>query len=636
MSSSVLLLLYFNEPLGKLQLGVKAKLFTFLEDLLSGIGDLKLNVYFSGFVLEWIEQERSDLFARFLKYVDDGRLEFLAGGFYEPNHALISPERSADQLNLSLEFYQHKMNVRPSCFFIPRMLWCEKLVPVLINAGMRNVALIDSGWAETGPFVGAGSELNLIGFDLNRSRKLFLDGFDIRPLDREAGGPHCIALPAELFTNKIGGEWFSRLIEVLSRSGIRTGRISDVASELPGTPVSVPELPAAELLWKDITYNYPYYFFFLDSTDESRIVPYAGSFSDYLADFVELRRMYEQQLEMQELYSTCRLDDRARKLAASLEFYGYLWPGCFGGLNYSALRQIFFRESITIQSFLHESHLEITAGTTRFSPDLIRMSSDMFRIDIDHADGGAVRLDYRPMKCNLVNCRRNYRETLDWREKIYGKVDPESHGLMDRVNFSTIPSLLCCQIFSAEEGNLGEAFVLAGTSHEEDAGKDLCRSSFEWIFELGILELHVKREISLRSTNNFIFVNFTVANPTKVVIKCQFRTECCFGLSYPGFSKNIIRVTGDGSAKEFGFENEFSESSVSELQIFDGLIGVEMGLQFENKAECSVKPDYLVDRLPEQFQLLFQGIRLCSSWPLELEPGKEGRISLCLRVRDYA
>lgn len=612
----LLLTLYFNEPLGQLQLGTKARFFIFLEELLSRLDNLKINLYFSGFVLEWIEREKDEFFVFLKPFIQSGKVEILINGFYEPNFSLISRERIIDQIGKSQNFWLEKSGVIPDSMFMPRMIYSPVLEEILPGLGIKRLILTGDTEPENGAVAVSSSGLSVYTCSLRLSRRVFLEGCDFFKKNREFKSV-MLTFPAELFTNRAGSDWFFEILSAVSESDLITELLknSDSEQNVIFSDSGQPDL--GDCLWQDIVYNFPYYYFFQDNMEKIRGPEIDGSFMDYLKSIPEMWEMYRQfRGSEQKLYHS-KDQVRAKKILGNLEFYGYLWPGVFGGLNYSALRQNFFRSLILLDELP-------AASADNAQTDSGILSTDLFNLHLDSQTAALNRLDFKPLKCNVVNLRKNYSRILDWRDKLFGKLEKEVEipGTEGRVPEFLSEKFSCS--FTREldfSRNISEKYVrrleTAWRFHAENSG---CR---------------VIRTISLRESNQNIFVRYLIENTGTEQLNTVFTVAASMGLSHPGFSRNVIRSVSLEEKLETGFENSRTVESVEEVSVCDGMLGIEVSFRPEGKPLVKICPDYLVDRLPDQYQKLFQGSNMDFCWDLKIEKGESRELEIQVRFSEY-
>src|SRR5437899_1125347 len=82
-------------------------------DLLLESPRIHCALHFTGALLEWIERNARELFAKIKVLLERGQAELLGGGFYEPMLAVL-PERDAlGQIRMMSDYLEAHFGVRP-------------------------------------------------------------------------------------------------------------------------------------------------------------------------------------------------------------------------------------------------------------------------------------------------------------------------------------------------------------------------------------------------------------------------------------------------------------------------------------------------------------------------------------------
>ncbi len=104
---------------------------------------IKTTLHYSGPLLEWMETEEPDLFARIQALVEKNQVEILGGGFYEPIFSVLREPDVLGQLNMMSGFIKQKFKTIPKGCWLPERVW-DPVLPRLISAGNLSYTLLDS------------------------------------------------------------------------------------------------------------------------------------------------------------------------------------------------------------------------------------------------------------------------------------------------------------------------------------------------------------------------------------------------------------------------------------------------------------------------------------------------------------
>ena len=124
-----------------------------------------VGLHYSGSLLEWIEENHPEYFARLRGLVARGQAELLGGGFYEPILIAIPPEDQLEQLQLMSAYLERQFGQRPSGAWLTERVWEPQLPSVLATAKVAYTLVDDIH------FLAAGFELDqLHGYYLAEDR----------------------------------------------------------------------------------------------------------------------------------------------------------------------------------------------------------------------------------------------------------------------------------------------------------------------------------------------------------------------------------------------------------------------------------------------------------------------------------
>lgn len=93
--------------------------------------DIKINLHYSGCLLEWLEENHPEFLERIKRLIDLRRVEILSGGFYEPIFPVIPRVDVKGQIGLMQNFLKRHFNIEPKGFWLAERLW-EPIIPELV------------------------------------------------------------------------------------------------------------------------------------------------------------------------------------------------------------------------------------------------------------------------------------------------------------------------------------------------------------------------------------------------------------------------------------------------------------------------------------------------------------------------
>ncbi len=105
---------------------------------------VKVCLHYSGFLLDWIENNHPEHIDMVRSMVKRGQAEILAGGYYEPILAVIPEEDRVDQITLHKNRMKEVFNYDPKGLWLAERIWEPHLPKSLHKAGIEYVLIDDN------------------------------------------------------------------------------------------------------------------------------------------------------------------------------------------------------------------------------------------------------------------------------------------------------------------------------------------------------------------------------------------------------------------------------------------------------------------------------------------------------------
>ena len=118
-------------------------------EILEEFPDMKVNIHFSGPLLEWIEENKPDYLDLLKSLIKKGQLEIVVAGFYEPVLAAIPKEDRLVQIEM-LKDYARKLGYDAKGVWLTERVWQPELVKSLREAGIDYVVVDDYHFMSAG------------------------------------------------------------------------------------------------------------------------------------------------------------------------------------------------------------------------------------------------------------------------------------------------------------------------------------------------------------------------------------------------------------------------------------------------------------------------------------------------------
>lgn len=441
----LLIVIHSHQPVGNFE-WVYAEAFEkaylpFVE-LLEKHPKIRLSLHYTGCLFDWFIAKEPSFMKRLKRLADDGRVEFLTGGYYEPILPLIPEEDRLGQIKLLNDFIETNFGQNPEGIWIAERVWEPSLVRTMSSAGAKYATLDDFHFTLTGfeqekvhgyyatedggkpAFIFPGSQ---------RLRYLlpFKQPYETIDYLRMKASEGASALTYADDGEKFGlwpgthkwvyqDGWLENFFSELERnsSWIETRTLGGHIKEYP--PTGCAYLPCAS---------------YKEMMEWSR-----GYFRNFLIKYAESNSMHKKMLYVSrkfdaiagsKVYSMQKKKPGISKARISL-YKGQCncayWHGVFGGLYLNHLRQAVYTNLIQsediLDGLLHKGEWveadEVDVDMD--GKDDVMLRSDIFNIYIDPSEGATIfELDYKPKALNLTNTLKRAWEP--YHEKVRGKVE---------------------------------------------------------------------------------------------------------------------------------------------------------------------------------------------------------------------
>ncbi len=440
-----------------------------LLSVLYGFPDLPVVLHYSGFLLEWLEDNHPEFLMLLAEMVKRKQVEILGGGYYDPILSLIPTNDKLGQLEKLTTFLRVRFETRPRGCWIAEKAWEPSLASVLRASGM------DYTFLEDGQFRAAGAEEDelmrpFIAEDQGKIITLVPLSSPLAALSHGADPAEAISLLRDAADSSgdrvavllddgsryldqrgaprgsFAGGWFDGFLRLVRENAewleaatpTRLLREQAPASKLY-VPCSCSPQAAGWLLppRKRKTHSAP-----PRQAAESgpRPQPAGGFFRQFLTRYPEGELMYAKMMYTHVLVNQLRGDKYKKKSAQNELWKGQChnayWFGGQGGIYSNILRKEVYRSLIEAE--------KITRATEIFAPSIISVDFDMDTTaeylyqgsELNayvHPRGGVLfELDFLPAAWNYLDTMARRDEGSPSRRKEAFPVDRhQRRGFMD-------------------------------------------------------------------------------------------------------------------------------------------------------------------------------------------------------------
>ncbi|TAN21901.1 MAG: DUF1926 domain-containing protein [Acidobacteria bacterium] len=571
---------------------------------------LKLNLHFSGFLLDWLAERHPEYIALLRGLVEMGRLEMLGGGYYEPILAAIPAADQQEQIRRLNAALQRHFHVRPQGAWLAERVWEPDLPAVLAQAGMHYV-LLDDGHLQQAGLQADG----LHGYWLTEAQgatvAVIPSNYFLRqalPFRPEPEGLAFLAAAAErqpesLLTmgddlEKFGSwphtaqhvyadGWLQRFLDGLEsmQTQVETVRLSGYLETHPARGLVY--IPSA---------SYP------------EMMRWAGSHSwrGFLTKYPEANLLHKTQQDLHRRLTGYRGSAEgagtARTHLLAAECNDVYWHGWFGGLYSPHLRQVAFAHLLAADREIDKlapAPALRRLDLLRDGSEIVEMRSPELRVLLAPADGATtLEIDARAADANLVN-------SLQRRPEAYHE------DLRRRA--------------AANPGNLPGA---AEAPAAELAGKlryDACAPNGFRLYRGAEADSAAYRVV--RAEPGRVLVQGTDARKWFRLKQATLACAIACGASEKPLALEWIFNLLAPQAADRGILHQDrrlpldwqGELASGPLTLCDGWRRLHLELQAPAASHWTVEPRYSVSQSEQGFEALYQGSALRAHWPAGTE-----------------
>lgn len=579
-------------------------------------GKVKFSLFLDGPTIEEAAKlPRTLMFGKLRRAVEDGSLELLGGGFYDPMLPLFPTELQSMQLKKHSKLLWKYFGIEPSGYFNSSMVWEMEMTELLekhrFEYALVQEASLQDALGRTTPVSGwytvedKGSLMRVVPVSQKLSEAISNDDFQWEQIAE----PYCRDGKSAVVGLNIPPQpgdiipFFERLIEFVEMNEISTKTVASAVTEQNAEGrVS----------------------FLLSSGRKIGLPAAAKTCRELLIRRPEVN-LHHKMLLAQFRRAAAQLKGRERD-----DFFEMLLP---------AMSPIYYRDMQDSEGMRTPM---VRWWGTRFLLQAANRLTDLVSFDgirLDIADfmlegyksiwaenhSYSFLLNYRDGGIlNILNAKDAENSVLGaWRDDGNPSV-----GFLDFI----IPNMelkaeKLDQVLSDREGVLSTAYDYQVKRHDEGTDISLL-ADLQPSLANQTYELHVEKTFGLSATGSEFSVEYKLVNNSPEAIKGFFGTLLDTGLLACGHMDKGILI--DGVPLKFNYRDPLIFPDASSLEISDKTTSSRIELVFKKKAAVLVSPIFGASALaaPEAMQ----GIRVFPFWKMNLKGMSEGSLFMTVKI----
>jgi hypothetical protein len=506
------IILHFHQPIGSPSAIVNEaynRCYAPLLALFEQHPTIKVNLHYTGSLLEWIEQNHPEFLRQLALLVRRRQVELLTGGYYDPILPIIPESDQQGQITRLSTFLRQQLGANPQGIWLTQQIWEPNLPSVLAHAGIRYTIVDDThfqmaGFApETlyGHYITEDMGNAIIIFPNHRIARCLVPWKPINTyistlqgLAREAKGKPRIVTMADdgekfgvwpdTFTHLWVDKGMERLMEQLESSidWLKTVHLSDYIDTVP--PIGRVYLPSAAFtemmewaLPSDVAAR-------LQSTRQSLISNgdthtagfiRGGTWRNFTVKYPETNNFHKKMLRVHHKLdnATPHLETERRQEALTDLWRGQCnsgyWHGISGGAYVPSIRSAIYRSLIQAEKVAESAQPRTTPIITLTDFDCdghdeLLVETRLMNVYMAPIDGGTIfEWDWKENPFNVV-------DTMARRPELYHRLLQNGHEKIE-------PSSLNTQLSESGEWSISEDDFSSSSIREKARSKESGLSS---------------------------------------------------------------------------------------------------------------------------------------------------------------
>jgi alpha-amylase len=625
---------------------------------------IRAALHFSGYVMEWLEEEHPEFVMLLNELVKRKQVELLGGGYYSPILPIIPSKDRMGQIELLTTYLRKRFGKRPRGCWIQEGVWEPAVTSTIKSNGMEYFLLDDIYFYQAGmqdhqvyrPYItdDQGKTTVVLPIHYQFAKDMFAEepeDFARRiyaHAEKDAHDLLAVLFSGELF--EVNQElrdrffeengWLERFFHSLSDN------LQTVQTVLPGRYVRNTDflekaylpsafLPPAEDKRKNSGERWlePRGYRLLYNIRNER---FPFFFRQYITRYPEIRNIYSKMMYVHLLVGQVRRDKSRKKTAKEESWIGQcgaaFWHAFNGGVYDNAHRKAVYTgllnaEKTTREKGIFSTSLNITDFNLDGKPEYL-YQGQFINAYVQLVGASVFELDYVVNSWNYIDTMGRYREAYHDRSHVDQGIDYRPRNAFEDHLWSKGETLEH-EITSSTKERIDFSDTPYRLVKAEKERKEL-----EFAFN-GMVDGSEKRNIQLRKSYDFqknsIYVDYGLRNTGSEPLEGVFASE--INLSFQDIDKERVMflIDQNGNRMEVA-DGKIDMEEVGELTIQDRrnktLITISPGTM------CGLwsYPVYTLTKVYNEIHKLYQGTCFIFRWHCSVPTGEEWKTNLSLRI----
>ncbi len=149
----LILCIHNHQPVGNMDFILEeayTKAYRPFIELMGEFKSIKISLHFSGYLLNWLNDNKPEYIASLKKLVQKGRIEIISGAMYEPILPLLSEEDGISQITMHMDFSEKLFGRRPKGMWLAERVYEPHLPKTMSKAGILYTVVDDNHFKSVG------------------------------------------------------------------------------------------------------------------------------------------------------------------------------------------------------------------------------------------------------------------------------------------------------------------------------------------------------------------------------------------------------------------------------------------------------------------------------------------------------
>lgn len=665
-------------------------------DVFENHPSIRISLHTSGPLLDWMEENRPQYLKRLRRFVEDGRVEILGGGYYEPILTIIPRRDAAEQIRVMSDYVQKRFGARPRGIWLTERIW-EPSLPELLNDNGVDYTLLDESHFRSAGILPDGMIGHYVSEKLGRAVHIFPIRKDLRYAIPFAEPTKTIEIlkrlaevaPGTCVTYGDDGEkfglwpntynwvyerrWLERFFQELAANvdWLKLSTLSEAMDTIPATGRAyLPATSYHEMTQWSLPTEAGCDLERISETlkkegrwDEYERFIRGGFWDNFLVKYPEANRLHKRMLRVSDKIEACPADSAHTALARRELMMGQCncayWHGLFGGLYLNYLRDAVTRHLSRAEGYtdlmLHGGAAAARVETVDFDRDgraEAVLENPFFRAVVAPSDGGTLH--------DLVLVRKDFdianvmtRRPEIYHERVHQASTNNGSGIQSAHDIIIAKEEGLAELLTYDRytrvsfrDRVGDALPVAAElradMHAEWTGT--ADASFDLVVVQGnpSVEARMSGVWSTAERTLQVFKRLSMRSDSPELameyhIVNERDEEARFAWGVEWNLTLLATAADDRWLVVNGLKykpDSVIDTDASSLALVDGWQDFSLTVDFDGKARLRVYPIETVSQSESGFERTYQGTCLVAHRELKLAPRAEVRFRLSIRLAD--